>query len=101
MAGASVDEESLTVSNATFVPTTAEDPGYRQSSPIRNNNILQGEDGERYLLTTMSRESAAGYLEFDVTYRIPSIINLPGLSGLELSKHMKRERVQLTRMEIR
>ena len=67
--------------------------------PIANRNVICDEEN-RYQLAQMVRETTAGLVEFDVSYELPTIINLPGLSHVKVTRHIARERVLSTRTEI-
>lgn len=86
-----VNGASLTSTDVYSVPAVPK--------PIANRNVICDEDN-RYQLAQMVRETTAGLVEFDVSYELPTLINLPGLSHVRVSKHIARERVISTRTEI-
>lgn len=96
-----IDAQRLSVENSTF--KTSEPYSYEQMTPISNsdNALVDKNSGFSYSLSEMYRSVAAGLVEFDVSYRLPSIINLPGLSGTTITKHVVRERVLSTKTEVR
>ena len=93
-----LDLEKLRISNAAFTSTdTYSKPPV--SKPIANRNVICDEDN-RYQLAQMTRETYAGLVEFDISYELPTLIELPGLSHMTVSRHIARERVLTTRTEI-
>lgn len=98
---ASIDPQRLSVANSSFKVSTPY--SYQSTTTIGNDrNVLIDEDsGFAYGLSEMYRETDAGLIEFDVSYKLPSIINMPGLSNMTISRHITRERVLNTRTEIR
>ncbi len=93
-----LDFTKLTVSGAAFtssdiysMPAT--------SKPIANRQVLSDGD-DRYQLMQMTRETHAGLVEFDVSYELPTLIEIPGLAHVTVTKHIARERVASTRTEI-
>lgn len=97
----SIDSQRLSVANSSFKVSTPY--SYQNTTTIGNDrNILIDEDtGFAYGLSEMYRETDAGLIEFDVSYKLPSIINMPGLSNMTINRHITRERVLNTRTEIR
>lgn len=93
-----LDETRLKISGAALTSTdiysTAATP-----KPIANRNVICDEEN-RYQLAQMVRETTAGLVEFDVSYELPTLINLPGISHVKIRKHVARERVLSTRTEI-
>lgn len=88
----------LRISKAAFTSTdTYSKPPV--SKPIANRNVICDEDN-RYQLAQMTRETHAGLVEFDVSYELPTLIEIPGLSHMTVSRHIARERVLTTRTEI-
>ena len=98
---ASKDTQRLSVANSSFKVSTPY--SYQSTTTIGNDrNILIDEDtGFAYGLSEIYRETDAGLIEFDVSYKLPSIINMPGLSNMTINRHITRERVLNTRTEIR
>lgn len=94
-----VDRDSLEVSGAAF--TQQDSYSHRTTTAIINNPIVSDEEEHRYQLGELYRETSAGLVEFDVSYELPSIIKLPGLSHMRISKHVVRERAISTRTEVR
>lgn len=93
-----LDPEKLSVSGASFTSTDIySKPPTPQ--PIANRNVICDEEN-RYQLAQMVRETTAGLIEFDVRYELPTLIELPGLSHVKVTRHIARERVVSTRTEI-
>ena len=92
--------ESVVVSNSAF--TQQEAYSRSQVTPILNNALVSDEEGlESYLLEELYRETSAGLVEFDVSCELPTLVNLPGLSHVRVSRHVVRERALSSRTEIR
>ena len=97
---AALDESQLVVDNATYKESSPY--SYTWTTSISNNNIVYDtEYRDRYQLGEMYRDTTAGLIEFDVQYTLPTIINLPGLGHVTVTRHVVRERVMSTRTEIR
>ncbi|MGN0073317.1 MAG: TadE family protein [Coriobacteriales bacterium] len=95
-----LDHSSLVVSNASF--SQQDSYSHYATTPIINNNVVvDEEEHSRYQLGEFYRETSAGLVEFDVSFELPTLINLPGLAHMKVSKHIARERAVLTRTEIR
>ena len=91
---------SVVVSNSAF--TRQEAYSRSQVTPILNNALVSDEEGlESYLLEELYRETSAGLVEFDVSCELPTLVNLPGLSHVRVSRHVVRERALSSRTEIR
>lgn len=93
-----IDPAKLSISKTAFTSTGI----YSRPptpTPIVNRNVICDEDN-RYQLAQMVHETSAGLIEFDVEYELPTLIELPGLSHVHISKHIARERVVSTRTEI-
>lgn len=75
------------------------------ATPVDNNNkiYIDYDDGSRgqYWISDFYRETRAGEVAFKVTYEIPSIINIAGLSHQKTSRDVVRERVVTSRVEVR
>lgn len=75
------------------------------ATPVDNNNkiYIDYDDGSRgqYWISDFYRETRAGEVAFKVTYKIPSIINIAGLSNQVTSRDVVRERVVTSRVEVR
>lgn len=85
-----LDPSSLVVSNATF----SSQESRCVTTPIINNNVVRSEEAvESYQLTEFYRRTTAGIVEFDVAYELPTLVNLPGLAHVRVSKHIARERM--------
>ena len=93
-----LDKTSLKVTGASFTATDIYSAA-ATPKPIANRNVICDEEN-RYQLAQMIRETTAGLIEFDVSYELPTLVNLPGLSHTRVSKHFARERVVSTRTEI-
>ena len=92
--------ESVVVSNSAF--TQQEAYSRSQVTPILNNALVSDEEElESYLLEELYRETSAGLVEFDVSCELPTLVNLPGLSHVRVSRHVVRERALSSRTEIR
>ena len=91
--------DSLVVSNASFTHQDAY--SHHGATAILNNSVVDDEEHNRYQLGELYRETAAGFVEFDVSYELPTLVNLPGLAHVQVSKHVARERALMTRTEIR
>lgn len=93
-----IDQARLSVSGASFTSTDV----YSKPptpTPIANRNVICDEDN-RYQLAQMVHETTAGLVEFDIEYELPTLIELPGLSHVKVSRHVARERIASTRTEI-
>lgn len=93
-----LDARHLEVSGASLTSTDIYSVA-ATPKPIANRNVICDEEN-RYQLAQMLRETTAGLIEFDVSYELPTLINLPGLSHVKIFKHVARERVVSTRTEI-
>lgn len=93
-----LDKEKLKITGAALTSTDIYSAA-PSPKPIANRNIICDEEN-RYQLAQMVRETSAGLIEFDVSYELPTIISLPGLSHVKVSRHIARERVLSTRTEI-
>ncbi len=93
-----LDFSKLSVSGAAFTSTDVYSMP-ATSKPIANRNVICS-DEERYQLAQMVRETSAGLIEFDVSYELPTLIDIPGLSHVKVTKHVACERVVSTRTEI-
>lgn len=96
-----IEPNRLSIANSKFKVSSPY--SYQNTSSIESDrNVLIDEDTcFAYGLSEMYRETDAGLIEFDVSYQLPSIINMPGLSNMTINKHVARERVLNTRTEIR
>lgn len=92
------DKNSLDIKGASFTSTDTYSIAPIPKA-IANRNIICDEEN-RYQLAQMVRETCAGLVEFDISYELPTLINLPGLSHVRVTKHIARERVLSTRTEI-
>lgn len=85
--GSELSSENLSVSDVRVTASNASSAGA----------VGAGAGG----LTEISQDTVSIEVSFDVSYAIPSIVDMPGLSGQTLSRHVEFVRVGETTIEVR
>ena len=86
-AGSTLSEDALTVAGVSVATSHAEATG----------GVREGAQG----LTEIASDTTRIEVSFDVAYEIPSIIDMPGLSGQVLARHVEFVRIGERTIEVR
>ncbi len=90
--GALLDKDGLTIENCVVTSYTEQSKSDVDSKVKDELNLEEGQ---------LVHDKAVAHVEADLKYRIASIINLPGLSGVTLNRHLSHDIVDNDRIEIR
>ena len=107
-AGSVLWAQNLTISPYTGDPAGDESYWYtgggygktENHTEIRGDKTAFDGDGMMQTVDSIYTMRSDGCVRFGVSYEIPSLMNLPGLSGQVASKQVSRERVVESKMEV-
>lgn len=86
---------NLSVTNASFTMNPAETK-VEELAPNRQTTTVSG-----FVVRQLYKEQRTGDLTFTVTYKLPTLLTIPGLDDIRLTKTLTRERVVSRKTEIR